>query len=181
MNKYVVLLRGVNVGGSHCVPKAEFQAALEDMGFTDVQIYLNSGNAVITSDYPPAEGDVRANLEACFGFTIPTLVLPASQIQKIAAAIPTSWTNDPPRKDKSGQKSDVLFLFDDINTPEILRKIGHKSGIETMRYLEGAIITNISRKNQAKGSLKKLTGNKLYGSMTIRNINTVRKLAELSR
>lgn len=181
MNKYVVLLRGVNVGGTHRVPKAELQATLEDMGFTDVQIYLNSGNAVVTSDYPPAEKDVRAILESTFGFTIRTLVLSASQIHKIAAAIPKSWTNDPPLKDKSGQKSDVIFLFDDVDSPDVLHKIGHKPSIETMRYLEGAVITNISRKNQAKGSLKKLPGTKLYSHMTIRNINTVRKLAELSR
>ena len=48
--KYVVLLRGVNVGGTHRVPKAEFQAVLEDLGFRDVLIYINSGNAVFTSD-----------------------------------------------------------------------------------------------------------------------------------
>lgn len=181
MNKYVVLLRGVNVNGSHRVPKVEFQAALEDMGFENVCIYLNSGNAVVESDYPPAEKDVRAALEACFGFTIRTLVLPAAKFQKIAAAIPSSWVNDPLHHDKTGQKSDVLFLFDDIDSPDVLHKLGYKPAIETMRYLKGAVLANISRKNQARGSLKKLPGSKLYGHMTIRNVNTVRKLAELSR
>ena len=43
--KYIALLRGVNVGGNHRVPKVEFQAVLESLGFRDVVIYLNSGNS----------------------------------------------------------------------------------------------------------------------------------------
>ncbi|MNT71868.1 hypothetical protein D3C72_2104060 [compost metagenome] len=49
--KYVALLRGVNVGGSHRVPKAEFRSVLEGLGFQDVEIYINSGNAIFTSDH----------------------------------------------------------------------------------------------------------------------------------
>lgn len=148
--KYVALLRGVNVGGNHRVPKAEFQAVLESLGFSDVVIYLNSG------------------------------LLPGERIKAIAAAIPAEWTNDTPRPDKSGQKSDVLYLFDDINAPDILDKLGHKPEIETMLYVDGAVLANITRANQLKGSLQQLVGSKLYSQMTVRNVNTARKLAELA-
>jgi Uncharacterized protein conserved in bacteria len=42
----VVLLRGVNVGGNHPVPKARFAEVLQGIGGQDVAVYLNSGNAV---------------------------------------------------------------------------------------------------------------------------------------
>ena len=177
--RYVALLRGVNVGGNHRVPKAEFQRVLESLGFRDVVIYINSGNAVFTSDSAVDANDVQAALETHFGFDIPTLVLPGEQIQAIAAAIPPEWTNDSRQPDKSGQKSDVLYLFDDINTPNIIEKLGHNPDIETMRYVDGAVIANITRHNQAKGSLQKLIGTKLYKQVTIRNITTAKKLAEL--
>ncbi len=177
--KYVVLLRGVNVGGNHRVPRAEFQAVLEGLGFTDVVIYLNSGNAVFVSEHVPKCEDVQAALEKRFGFSIPTLLLPGEKVKAIATKIPADWTNDPPKPDKSGQKSDVLYLFDQINTPEILGKLGHKSEIETMTYVDGAVLANITRTNQMKGSLQKLVGNKLYAQVTVRNVNTARKLAEL--
>lgn len=177
--RYVALLRGINVGGNHRVPKAEFQAVLEALGFRDVTIYINSGNAVFTSDHVPTAHEVQAALEARFGFAIPTLVLSGEKIKAIAAAIPAEWTNDAPRPDKSGHKSDVMYLFDEINTSEVLEKIGYKPDIETMRYIDGAVLTTVSRANQLKGSLPKIIGTELYQYMTIRNVNTARKLAAL--
>ena len=177
--KYVALLRGVNVGGNHRVPKQEFREVLESLGFRDVVIYINSGNAVFTSDQEVVARDVQHALEAHFGFTIPTLVLPGDKVKAIAAAIPANWTNDAPVPDKSGQKSDVLYLFDDINAPDVLEKLGHNPEVETTLYVDGAVLANITRKNQSRGSLQKLIGTKLYTSVTIRNIATAKKLAEL--
>ncbi|HMS92904.1 MAG TPA: DUF1697 domain-containing protein [Candidatus Saccharibacteria bacterium] len=177
--RYVALLRGVNAGGNRRVPKAEFQAVLEGLGFRDVLVYINSGNAVFTSDGAAVSSDVQAALEGRFGFAIPTLVLRGEKVQEIAAAIPPDWTNDAPKPDKSGQKSDVLYLFDEINTPDILERLGYNPDIETMYYVDGAVIANITRANQMKGSLQKIIGTKLYANMTVRNVNTARKLAEL--
>lgn len=178
--KYVALLRGVNVGGNHRVPKAEFQKVLEDLGFRDVVIYINSGNAVFTSEHASKSSEVQAALEKHFGFTIPTLVLSGEKIRAIAEVIPAEWTNDSPKPDKSGQKSDVLYLFDDINAPDVLEQLGHKPEIETMLYVDGAVLANITRKNQSRGSLQKIIGTKVYSKVTIRNIITAKKLAELA-
>jgi uncharacterized protein (DUF1697 family) len=177
--KYVALVRGINVGGNHRVPKTEFQAVLEGLGFRDVVIYINSGNAVFASDTQPKAADVQAALEKHFGFAIPTLILSADKVKAIAAAIPPEWTNDAPKPDKSGQKSDVLYLFDDVNAPDIIEKLGHRPEVETMIYVDGAVLANISRKDQSRYSLLRLMGTPLYRRMTIRNITTAKKLAEL--
>lgn len=177
--RYVVLLRGVNVGGNHRVPKVEFQAVLESLGFRDVVIYLNSGNAVFSSEHEPRLEDIQAALEKRFAFRIPTLLLSGEKVKTIAKAIPVEWTNDAPKPDRSGQKSDVLYLFDEINTPNVLEELGYKPDIETMVYVDGAVLANITRTNQPKGSLQKLIDTKLYSHMTVRNVNTARKLAEL--
>lgn len=178
--KYVVLLRGVNVGGNHRVPKVEFQQMLENLGFTDVVIYINSGNAVFSSKSVPKAAEVQDVLEKHFGFAIPTLVLSGEKVQAIAAAIPADWTNDSPKPDKSGQKSDVLYLFDDVNAPDVLEKLGHKPEVETMKYVDGAVLANVTRKNQSRGSLQKIIGSGIYNKVTIRNITTAKKLAELA-
>ena len=177
--RYVVLLRGVNVGGGRRVPKLEVLQVLESRSFDDVSTYINSGNAVFTADNDVDTAMVQSALEEHFGFDIPTLVLPGDKIKMIAEAIPPEWTNDTPKPDKSGQKSDVLYLFDEANSPSILENIGHNPEIETMKYVDGAVIVNISRANQSRGSLDRLIGTKLYKQVTIRNVNTARKLAEL--
>ncbi len=46
MPRFVVLLRGVNVGTGNRVPMAGFRALLEAQGYTEVRTLLNSGNAV---------------------------------------------------------------------------------------------------------------------------------------
>lgn len=177
--RYVVLLRGVNVGGNNRVPKTAFQAVLEGLGFHDVVIYINSGNAVFTSSRQPTSHEIQAALESYFGFTIPALVLSGERIKAIAAAIPSDWTNDAPKPDKSGQKSDVLYLFDEINVPGVIKDLGHKPEIEQMIYVDGAVLTNVTRLNQSKGSLQKLIATPFYKQITIRNITTAKKLAEL--
>lgn len=177
--KYVALLRGVNVGGNHRVPKAEFQAVLENLGFYDVVIYINSGNAIFSSDHTPSARDVQNALEDHFGFAIPTLVLSGEKIRMIAASIPSDWTNDTPKPDKSGQKSDVLYLFGDADAPDIIERLGHRPDVENMLYVEGAVLANVTRANQSKYSLARAIGTPLYAQMTVRNITTAKKLAEL--
>ncbi len=178
--RYVILLRGVNVGGGRRVPKAEFYAVLEGLGFSDIVVYINSGNAVASHEHAPTVAAVCATLELHFGFVIPTLMLSAKKAQAIAAAIPPEWTNDSPRPDKSGYKADVLYLFDGANVPTILDQIGYRPEYETMIYVDGAVLAMVSRKNQSRYSLLKVVGTPLYQQMTVRNITTAKKLAALA-
>lgn len=174
--KYVVLLRGINVGGNRRVPMAQFRQLLEGMGFTDVKTYINSGNAIFSADHRPKASDIQDRLCQTFGFDVDTLVFSAPEIIAIAEAIPAAWQND-----YHERKSDVLYLFDDVNTPDIVRQIAFKPDIEMYSYVDRAVICTILRKDQTRSSILKLIGTDLYKRMTIRNVTTARKLAELVR
>ena len=50
MTRYLVLLRGINVGGKNKVPMAALRDLLEELGHTDVRTYIASGNAILSSD-----------------------------------------------------------------------------------------------------------------------------------
>ena len=54
--KYVMLLRGINVGTSVRVPMERLKTILEGAGLENVLTYLNSGNAVFDSD--AGRGDI---------------------------------------------------------------------------------------------------------------------------
>ena len=62
MTTYIVLLRAVNVGGTGKLPMAELKAMCLELGFTQVQTYIASGNVVFQS--PLSEPNVKAALEA---------------------------------------------------------------------------------------------------------------------
>ncbi len=172
--RYVLLLRGVNVGGNSRVEMSRLKAMLENLGYINVVTYINSGNAIFDSLSTPSNQLIKGYLEKEFGFYIPALIVAGEDIIRIAKAIPAQWKND-----KENEKSDVLYLFEEIDDLEVINKIGIKPDIETYIYEKGALLANITRQNQSKGSLQKLVGTKLYKQMTIRNITTAKKLAEI--
>ena len=46
---YVLLLRGINVGGKNKVSMGDLKKTLSDNGFEDVDSYINSGNLFFRS------------------------------------------------------------------------------------------------------------------------------------
>ena len=49
MKKYIAFLRGINVGNIR-IRMTDLKAAFEQMGFSDVKTYLQTGNVVFESD-----------------------------------------------------------------------------------------------------------------------------------
>lgn len=175
MAKYVALLRGINVGGKTRVEMPRLKMTFEGLGCKDVSTYINSGN-VIFSDERLAD-DLASLLEAAitqdFGLNVPVVVRSASNIAMLAQKIPLNWTND------AQQKTDVMFLWNDVDNKQVLDKIAINPAIENALYLPGAVVWNISRLDVTRGSGVRIMKTDLYKRMTVRNINTVRKLAQL--
>jgi len=63
MKKYIVLLRGINVGGKNKISMKELKELLEEYGFLDVVTYINSGNIVFSSHNSDIEF-LKRNCEA---------------------------------------------------------------------------------------------------------------------
>ena len=62
MARYVVLLRGINVGGKNIVPMARLRDLLVELGYADVSTYIASGNVILSSDRKPAA--IKREIEA---------------------------------------------------------------------------------------------------------------------
>jgi uncharacterized protein (DUF1697 family) len=54
MTRYLVLLRGINVGGRNKVPMAALRELLERHRHTNVSTYIASGNVILSSDQSAA-------------------------------------------------------------------------------------------------------------------------------
>lgn len=169
--KYVCLLRGINVGGNHQVSMSDLRIVFERLGYDDVSTYINSGNVIFSADVKPTTVTIEKALATAFGFAIPAHIVDAKRMRAIAEAIPAIWQND------TTQKSDVIYLLSDIDAPEIIEELSRKPEIETIMYVPGALLCNVERTNQSRASLLKLMGTPVYKRMTIRNVNTARKLA----
>ena len=46
ITRYIVLLRGINVGGNNIIKMTDLKTCFEEMGFTNVVTYIQSGNVL---------------------------------------------------------------------------------------------------------------------------------------
>ena len=90
---------------------------------------------------------------------------------KIANSIPGDWQNN------DDEKTDVAYLFESIDTENILNELPIKKEYIQVIYVKGALIWNVRRKDYNKSHLNKIISHKVYKAMTVRNVNTARYLA----
>ncbi len=173
---YVALLRGVNVGGKNRVEMKQLKATFGEAGMTSVRTYINSGNVIFSSTIR-ARAQLAGLLEKAiaqrFGFKIDVLVRDIKSMRAVVQAMPSHWTND------KTMKCDVMFLWDDVDRPSILKQLRFKPEMEDVRYASGALIWRVDRQYVTRSGMMKLVGTPLYKRMTIRNCNTTRKLLQL--
>jgi uncharacterized protein (DUF1697 family) len=175
--KYVALLRGINAGTLRRVEMGTLRQLFERLGYTQVSSYLNSGNILFDAGEDASEihRKVETSLKEELGFEIPTLIKSDTELQGILNAIPATWQND------SMQRTDVAFLFPEIDTEKILSDLPVKRDFINLRYIPGAVIWNLDRKNLNKSHLSKIISHPHYQLMTVRNVNTARYLAGVNQ
>lgn len=173
---YIALLRGINVGGNAKVEMKKLKVTFENLGFTKVKTYINSGN-VIFEDLQQTQQNIVDSIEKeifrDFGFGVKVLVRDLNSIQNVVEHIPEDWQNN------SQMKTDIMFLWSQIDSIDVLNQFKSKPGIDNFIYTAGAVVWNIDRSNYNQSLVPKMLGSKLYSQMTVRNVNTVRKVYDL--
>jgi uncharacterized protein (DUF1697 family) len=90
MARSIALLRAVNVGGRK-LPMAELRALCGgELGWEDVETYIQSGNLLFRADGKPETLEARLEeaIKARFGLDVPVIVRTASQWAALASANP---------------------------------------------------------------------------------------------
>lgn len=99
MTRYVVFLRGINVGGHRRLPMADLRDLLTGLGYTDTATYIQSGNAVLdagTDDGEAVAAAVSAAIRERFDLDVPTAVRSAERMRAVVADNPLE-VHDPAR------------------------------------------------------------------------------------
>ena len=178
MNTYVLLLRGINVGGKNIVLMAALKARLEELGFAAVSTYIASGNVIVKTDRVAAE--IKAMVEAALtknfkldSKLIKVLVLSQPQLQAIVENKPKGFGEEPDR-----YHSDAIFLMD-IDVADAMAVFKPRDGVDTIWAGKGVIYSQRLSAERTKSRLSAIMASPLYKSMTIRTWNTTLKLLKL--
>jgi len=108
--RYIVLLRGINVGGKNKIKMIELKNMFESLNFKNVRTYIQSGNVIF--DYKPTKTVDLANfieikISETFGFFVKTIVLMDEELRNIVNNNP--YINDP---NVELDKLHVVFMLD---------------------------------------------------------------------
>jgi uncharacterized protein (DUF1697 family) len=90
-NTHIALLRGINVGGRNKLPMADLRALFEEVGCSQVQTYIQSGNVVFKADPELAiqiPGIIKDAVSQKFGFEIPIVTRTAEELRVVVQGNP---------------------------------------------------------------------------------------------
>ncbi len=103
VDRWVVLLRGINVGKAKRIGMGPLREALTARGYGAVVTHLASGNVVLGADRGAEDlaADVRACIAEEFGHDVPVVVRSAAELADVVAggpvALPRGTDLDPSR------------------------------------------------------------------------------------
>ncbi|MEV0414775.1 DUF1697 domain-containing protein [Streptomyces sp. NPDC050448] len=178
--KYAALLRGINVGGAKKVPMAELRQVLEGLGHSDVQTYLQSGNAVFGSaqkDTAALARELERAIEARFGFAAACLVVDGGYLHAVAEACPF------PAAELEGRQLHATFLSEQPATERFASIDGPSYLPEEYRIGDRVVYLyapdGLGRSKLAEALFKPAVFKGI--DATTRNWNTVARLVELTQ
>ena len=90
MQTFIALLRAVNVGGTGKLPMADLRALLNKLGYSNIETYIQSGNAVFDANGKPAKIalDLAAALEKLVGAPLGVVVRTHDELDRLIAENP---------------------------------------------------------------------------------------------
>lgn len=175
---FIALLRGINVSGRNTIPMAELRTLCTELGWGDVQTYIQSGNVIFTGrgSAPRLEAALEREIERRFGLAIPVIVRAATDW--------SAYVSDNPYPDASRSEPNLVLLALSKSPP---RRDAVDGLLE--RAANGERITQVGDAiwihyagGVGKSKLSPALLDRLVGSpVTGRNWRTVLKLGELTR
>ena len=167
--EYIALLRGINVGGARVLPMAELRELVAGLGCSDVRSYIASGNLLFRASRGAAIGPaISAAIEHRWGYDVPVMLRTTAEFSRVIAANPFTASDGARYVGLFASEPDPTALDIDRSPPDrwaiANREIyfaypeGRGRTTLTPAYVEAALGLPV----------------------TVRNWNTIAKLAELA-
>lgn len=176
METYIVLLRGINVGGNNIIAMSELKQALLAMGFLEVRTYLNSGNVTFESTCESPQvlsHQIQTMIQDEFGLSIPVYVTSKETLASKLAHAPAWWGTT-----NSDIYDNLIFLIPPLTFASFYAEMGEPNAdYEQIAQYEDLVFWSFTRQDYQKTNWwAKTTKARIKDSITIRTANTVRKI-----
>lgn len=175
-NRFVALLRGINVGGHNLISMADLRDAFEAEGYSNATTYIQSGNVLFESD--SARGSLEKELEAMLqrrlGVELVVVVRSHSQVRNLVAKSPQGFGEQPDL-----YHSDVIFLKSPLSPNRAMGIVKLREGVDQVWPGTGALYFARLSERRTQSKMGSIVGTPEYKLMTIRSWSTTTRLLGL--
>jgi uncharacterized protein (DUF1697 family) len=176
MATWIVLLRGINVGGANRLAMADLRQLVTALGHTEVSTFIQSGNVVLKSrraDRSAMAHEICANIETSFGLAVSAVLRTPVELRSALSANPFATEADPTR---------VLVTFlSGVPVAEAAAKLEHDRFVPDRFELIGSELYGHYPNGAGQSKMTLDYFEKRLGVRgTARNLNTVAKLIALA-
>jgi uncharacterized protein (DUF1697 family) len=170
---YVAFLRGINLGPTNKVSMPELRKMAEELGYTDVATYINSGNLIFTSSKKAAglQREISAGIARRFGTKTDVAVRTPKQLKKII--------DDNPYPDGSPSQVTVAFLTKAAPAGAKEKVAAIATEAEPFTFAGSEVYVHYTN-GMGRSKLAEKFSSIIGVSSTVRNLNTVTKVLDLA-
>ncbi|MEO6015366.1 MAG: DUF1697 domain-containing protein [Devosia sp.] len=175
---YVVLVRGINVGGKNKVGMSALKKCLEDLGYLEISTLLASGNLVLRSSKAASAvaAEIETALPKAFNLDselIKVLALSAAKFKAMVKGKPKGFS-EPAGK----YNADAIFMMD-ATVAKAMKAFDPREGADEVWPGKGVIYHQRLTAKRTQTRLNKMMADPIYKSMTIRSWQTTLKLMDM--
>ena len=176
MTKYIILLRGINVGGHRKILMKDLKELLAQKGFSEITTYIQSGNIICESNKKNIkilESLVQESILEKFGHDVPVIIRTAKEWLKLVA--------NNPYQERDINELYCAFLADTVDASLLTDLVPYATKNEIYQLLDQQLYLAYPIKVHQSKLSNNIIEKKLNTTATVRNWKTVLKLAELSK
>lgn len=179
MNRYVCLLRGINVGGKNLIKMPDLAACFQTAGYINVRTYIQSGNVIFDSveeNQNHLTDHIEDLLFRTFHTNLSVVLRSQKEMKEIVTLAPGKFGDEPDL-----YRYDVIFPKQPLTAGEVMQMVSINPEVDQAYVGNGVLYFSRLILKASKSRLTRIIGLPIYQSLTIRNWNTTTKLFNLMK
>jgi uncharacterized protein (DUF1697 family) len=175
-NTYVALLYSIGIRDGRRLIMADWRSMMEGLGLQVPRTLIATGNAIFQSrgaTIRELELQLEDEFERRFGWRVDTIVRTAASFRKLAGGNPF-----PRESERDGARVCVRFMREQLDRDSVSALKTYLTQGERLKLVQGDLWVHF-KKEPNRSRLMPILGSKRLGTGTVRNWNTVRRLAEM--
>ena len=177
--EYLALLRGINVGGKNIIKMDELKKIFEELKFTDVITYIQTGNVIFKdseNDKTKLTKRIEDRLFEKLNSKINIVLLTFPEMKELIDNKPKGFGEH-----KDEYRYDVAFLIEPLKAKDAIKEFEQTAGVDKIYEGKNVLYISMLLKQITQSRISKIIGSPIYKNISIRNWNTTEKLYKLMK